>query len=302
MERSLVVIGSLNLDLVVTVPQQPCPGETVMGGDYQTYTGGKGANQAVAASRAGAPTAMVGLVGQDAFGEQLQLALASEGVDVTSVYAIPQPSGIALITVDAQGQNQIVVSPGANAYLSSDHLPASLLQAAPLIVMQLEIPLTTVEQVVAQAQAASVPVLLNPAPIQPLSPTLLQGVTYLVMNLPEITALVDFSVTSPAQALDAAQKLQQQGPAVVIVTLGEQGVVWVSHHDSGHLPAHKVSVQDTTAAGDAFCGALAAQLVAGKALTEAIQFANAAGAIAVTRKGAQSSLGYYQEIAQLLAT
>lgn len=302
MRRSLVVIGSLNLDLVVTVAQPPRPGETVLGGDYTTFPGGKGANQAVAAARAGAATAMVGLVGQDTFGEQLQTALEVEEVDVTHVQTIPGPSGIALITVDQQGQNQIVVSPGANASLTCDRIPQTLLQSASLILLQLEIPLATVARVIQQAQEFGVPVLLNPTPVQPLGLELIAGVTYLVVNQPEAAALTKLTVETPAQALAAAQVLHQQGPPVVIVTLGEQGVIWVSSHGQGQLPAYSVTVQDTTAAGDAFCGALAAQLVAGVGIEPAIAFANAAGAIAVTRVGAQPSLGTYQEISHLLAT
>ncbi len=293
------VVGSLNLDLVVRVPHHPGPGETVLGSDYATYPGGKGANQAVAAARAGAQVEMWGAVGSDGFGRFLKENLDQNGVDTRHLRELEGPSGIALITVDRAGQNRIVVSPGANGRYTPAHLPPWT--AAALVLLQLEIPLATVQAVAEQAFAQGIPVLLNPAPVAPLPGSLLRQVRYLVLNESEAAALAQSPVETPAQAEKVAQALQQQGIPTVIITLGGAGLVWADGEERGHLPAHPVLVVDTTAAGDSFCGALAACLAAGKSLREALRFANAAAALCVTRPGAQPSLPHRAEIEAFLA-
>jgi ribokinase len=288
------------MDLVVQVPHHPGPGETVLGSDYATYPGGKGANQAVAAARAGAQVEMWGAVGSDEFGRLLQENLEHNGVDTRHLRQLEGPSGLALITVDPGGQNRIVVSPGANGRYLPEHLPP--FTPAALLLLQLEIPLPTVQAAAEQASAQGIPILLNPAPIVPLPGSLLRRVRYLVLNESEAAALAQLPVETPAQAEKVAQALQRQGIPTVIVTLGGAGLVWADGGESGYLPAHPVAVVDTTAAGDSFCGALAACLATGKPLREALRFANAAAALAVTRAGAQPSLPQRSEIEAFLAS
>ena len=294
------VVGSLNMDLVVQVPHHPGPGETVLGSDYATYPGGKGANQAVAAARAGAQVEMWGAVGSDEFGRLLQENLEHNGVDTRHLRQLEGPSGLALITVDPGGQNRIVVSPGANGRYLPEHLPP--FTPAALLLLQLEIPLPTVQAAAEQASAQGIPILLNPAPIVPLPGSLLRQVRYLVLNETEAAALAQSPVETPEQAQKVAQELQKHEIPAVILTLGGAGLVWADGEESGHWPAHPVEVVDTTAAGDGFCGALAACLAAGGSLREALRFANAAAALAVTRAGAQPSLPQRSEIEAFLAS
>lgn len=297
MKRSIVLVGSLNMDLVVKTARHPVPGETVLGGDYTTYPGGKGANQAVAAARAGGRVAMIGLVGDDEFGGQLRENLVDNHVNDANVGTWDGPTGIALITVDAKGQNMIVVSSGANGRLTPDQVPDDVLRGATLVLLQLEVPMETVTHVVQTCAAMNVPVMLNPAPAQPLADGILKKVQYLVLNETEAASIT--SISDPQRALE---RLVERGTATVIITLGEHGLIWGTKEAKGALPARKVKVVDTTAAGDAFCGALAAQLVESIPLEEALQFANAAGALAVTRQGAQTSLPTRSEIETLLAS
>lgn len=300
MKHSIIVVGSLNMDLVVTVPHHPKPGESVLGSSYATYPGGKGANQAVAAARVGSNVQMLGLVGDDAFGGQLRANLEVNGVNVSQVKTVPSPSGIALITVDAQGENTIVASLGANNLLLPDRIPVDVLITAKIILMQLEMPIETVQFVTETAAAKEIPVLLNAAPVEPLPDPLLQGIHYLIVNESEATLLSEVVVRTQDDALTAAQRLRQRGIQTAIITLGNRGVIWSGPESEGHLPAHQVDVVDTTAAGDAFCGGFAACLAEGLPLETALKFANAAGAIAITRPGAQPSLGNRAEIESLL--
>ncbi len=301
MPPPIIVIGSINMDLVITVLHHPQPGETVLGSEVQYFPGGKGSNQAVGAARSGGSVVMVGAVGQDPFGTSLKSGLDREGILTTGVTQQPSPTGIALITVDAVGENSIVVSPGANQYVTPQHCDCDVILSAGLVMMQLEIPLETVKYVAEVAFTHGIPVLLNPAPFQYLSPQLLQTIHYLVLNETEASQLYQQSVSTPGQALQAARDLHHQGIPVVIITLGGLGVIWVSEGGEGHLPAHNVIVVDTTGAGDQFCGSLATALTANCPLIEALQFANAAAALAVTRSGAQPSLAHRREIEQFLA-
>ena len=305
----ILAIGSLNMDVVVRVKHHPLPGETVLGSPYQTFAGGKGGNQAVAAAKAGGDTQFVGCIGSDGFGTQLLKGLQDAGVQVAGVEQVDGPSGIALIVVDDRGQNSIVVSPGANLQVSPERLQASktanaAISNADILMLQLEIPLAAVEEAIDRATARAIPVLLNPAPAQALSPDLLAQVTYLIVNESEaalLTGQAADAIVDVPTAVDAAKELAASGVRTTIVTLGEQGVVWFDGQSAGHLSALPVSVVDTTAAGDAFCGALAVKLGEGTELKDAIAFANAAGAVAVTRMGAQASLGDRQTIESLLA-
>jgi len=297
----IAVVGSVNLDLVVPVPHHPRPGETVLGGALAEHPGGKGANQAVAAARLGAQVAMVAMVGADPVGERLRKALELEGVDVERVLLEQEhglASGQALIAVDnGSGENSIIVSPGANSALGPEHCAAAgaLLRDASVTLLQQEIPGETVE---AAARLAAGLVLLNPAPARPLSAALLEMVDVLLPNREELAALVGEPLPDLHAVADAARTLR--GPAAVVVTLGADGALLCEEGAIHLVPALPVTPVDTTAAGDAFCGALAVALAEGRPLHEAVRRANAAAALATTRPGAQPSLPTRAEVERLL--
>jgi len=289
----VIVIGSSNVDLVVHVPHLPGPGETILGSDVARVAGGKGANQAVAAQRAGAAVAFIGCLGDDAFADLAVTELVGAGVQLTHVRRVPGAvTGLAFITVADGGENSIVVAPGANAMVQATDVTAAqtTIGDARILVAQLEIPMSTVMYALTVARRAGVMTLLNPAPAQPLSDEQLTLVDVLVCNETEATTLTQTPVSDVASALTAAHQLQGRGPRSVIVTLGAQGAVVVESDTAQHQPAFTVAVVDTTAAGDAFIGALAAQLAQGVALHDAVRFAGAAGALTVTQAGAQRSL------------
>lgn len=300
-ERATVaVVGSLNLDIVVPVPRHPAPGETVLGGDHFRNPGGKGANQAVAAARLGQPTAMVGRVGDDDAGRALLASLRANAVETSRVMVTRGvPTGIALISVDERGENAIVVSPGANLRVSADDVEAAgeLLRAAAVTLLQLEIPM---EAVLAAARAAEGTVVLNPAPAptQPLPDELLAEVDVLVPNLNELASLAGAPVPAGVEetALLAAQI---RSPRSVVVTLGSDGALVIEEGRTTHVPAVAVEPVDTTAAGDAFCGALADALARGLLLEEGARWAVRAAAVACTRAGAQASLPSRAEVEAL---
>ena len=295
----IAVVGSVNLDLVVPVPHHPRPGETVLGGALVEHPGGKGANQAVAAARLGAQVAMVAMVGADTAGERLRKALEAEGVDIERVLMEHgTASGQALIAVDeTSGENSIIVSPGANSALAPEHCAAAgaLLRDASVTLLQQEIPTETVE---AAARLAAGIVLLNPAPARPLSAALLEMVDVLVPNREELAALVGHPLPDLHAVADAARTLR--GPAAVVVTLGGDGALICEEGAIHVVPPLPVTPLDTTAAGDAFCGALAVALAEGRPLHEAVRRANATAALATTRPGAQPSLPTRTEVEQLL--
>ena len=302
MPRSIVVVGSVNLDLVCTGKRIPAPGETVTGDNFETFHGGKGANQAVAVGRLGFPVSMIAKVGQDEFGPRLRQGLQAAGVNVEAVaFAKRTPSGVALITVDGHGQNSITVIPGANAQLLPRDLEKSLpqLRAAGMILTQLETPLETVEYLCMLAGRFQVPLMLDPAPARALPRKMLRHVTYLTPNETETCALCGVSPCdlNRKTVLKLARTLQDSGPANVIIKMGRHGA-FVAGPDKLQrmVPPFKVRVVDSTAAGDAFNGGLAVALMKGRGLEEAVRFAGAVGALSVTRAGAQPAMPTMREV------
>ena len=288
----IVVVGSLNFDTTATVPRLPGPGETVLGFGHYTDTGGKGANQAVAAARLGGQVAMVGRWGDDAAGESLLRVLDSEGVDRSGVVVDGEVlTGAAFITVDGKGENMIVVSPGANARVAEADLAAVDWTQTDVVLSQLEVP---IEAVAAAASRGSGPFILNPAPAAQLSSELLGQVDILVPNRSELGLLA--GVPEPGSLDEVRAAIAELGLDTVVVTLGAEGAL--VHHEgrSDHVPAPSVEPVDPTAAGDAFCGALAVMTAEGRPLTTAVELAVQAGALAATRPGAQSSLPYRSEL------
>lgn len=299
MKPRIAVVGSLNMDLVFRTPVMPAVGETLSGHEFLQIPGGKGANQAVAAARQGADVVFVGKVGDDGFGAQLIKGLAADGIDVSHIgRQSGVATGVAGILVDDAGANSIVLAAGANATLSAanvDAAEASLAGAAYLL-CQLETPLDTVTHAIAKAHALGVRVILNPAPARPLSNELLSLVDILVVNETEARQLSGIDVTDTASALQAAAQLRAQGVGMVLVTMGEHGVVLVSAEGSATVPAVRVQAIDTTAAGDTFVGAFAVALGCGLAPAEACAEAQYAAALTVTRLGAQTSIPTRAEV------
>jgi ribokinase len=296
----VVVVGSLNMDLVLPVPRFPEPGETLSGGALRLVPGGKGANQAVACARLGAPAALVGLVGADNFGSELLAALQRDPIDLRHVDTTAQAAtGVAMIMVDAAAQNRIALAPGANAALTPAHIDAAgaLIDRAALLIVQLEIPLATVLHAIERAARAGRPIMLNPAPAQLLPSALWPAIDYLVVNETEAGLLAGSAVTDPQSAASAALALRQRGARQVLVTLGAQGVVIADAAGTRHCAAPAVLAVDTTAAGDTFIGGVAAGLSEGLSLDCAVQLGMAAAALCVTRVGAQSSIPYRAELA-----
>ncbi len=304
----IVVIGSANTDLVVRVASLPRPGETVLGGAFSKVGGGKGANQAVAAARAGGQVAFVARVGDDDLGEAAITSYEAEGIDTQQVTQSPgTASGVALILIDAAGENAIAVASGANSSLSPADIDAATatIHAADIVLVQLEIPLDAVQRAVDLAAAAGRRVILNPAPAQPLSDELLAQLAVLTPNETEAALLTGIEVHDVESAKEAANCLLTRGVPAVIITLGSRGCVVAQANDTAaptHLPSHPVAAIDTVAAGDVFNGALAVALAEGRRLLDAAAFASSAAAIAVTRPGAQSSAPHRAEIDSLLTT
>lgn len=299
----VVVVGSTNTDMTVRVPRIPAPGETVLGRGFRVTGGGKGANQAVAAARAGGDVLFLGAVGTDAFGDAAVESLRREGVDVANVRRVPgAPSGVALIFVDDRGENSIAVASGANAELTPAHLQplAALLAGDDVVLLQLEIPLATVEAAVATASARNARVILNPAPAQPLPDSLLRQVTLVTPNEGEAEHLTGIPIGDEAALGRAAGVLHRRGVPGVLITLGARGVFVSAEGASELIPAFAVQAVDTTAAGDVFNGTLAVALGEGRPLRDAVRFAAAAAALAVTRPGAQASAPARAEIDTLL--
>jgi ribokinase len=303
MTAHVTVVGSLNIDLVARASHVPQPGETIIGGDFRIVPGGKGANQAVAAARLGAQVSMVGRVGSDTFVGPLLDNLGAAGVDCTFVTRDPEAAtGVALIVVDDAGENSIVVVLGANMRLSPADVDAAeaAIATADVLLLQLESPLETVGRAAEVARAHGVKVLLNPAPARPAPAALLSVVDVLIPNERETSLLTGMPVRDQTEAEAAATKLRAAGVGTVILTLGDQGALLAHQEQRVLFPAFNVTSVDTTAAGDAFVGGFAVALAEGRALSEAVRWGNAAGALAATQLGAQPSLPTRQALEMLL--
>ncbi len=301
--KRVLVVGSSNTDMIIRVPRIPRPGETVLGGEFAMAGGGKGANQAVAAARAGGRVTFVARVGDDVFGDKALAGFEADGIDTRFVLRTSGvASGIALIDVDEQGENSISVASGANAFLSAADVEnaAEAFAAADIVLVQLESPIETVGAAVRKAGEKGVPVILNPAPARPLDEDLLSRVSVLTPNENEAELLSGIAVRDAGGVQSAAARLRARGAASVVVTLGERGAYASSSEFEGLVPAFKVDPVDTTAAGDVFNGALAVALAERLPLTEALRFAQAAAAISVTRPGAQPSAPTRAEINRLI--
>jgi ribokinase len=295
----ILVIGSLNADLVVRAPRFPKPGETISGEDLQIIPGGKGANQAVAAARQNANVIMAGKVGKDSFGPFLLDSLKSNKVDITNVQVDKSATGTATIIVDSHAQNSIVLSPGANGKVTSADVDALNVDAT-ILILQLEIPLETVIHAAKWGKSKGMKVLLNPAPARELPEALIANVDYLLPNETELSLLSGIAVKDIETAEQAAKILLQRGAGHVVVTLGAKGALSVSKDKTIQADAYQVKAVDTTAAGDAFIGGFASALLRGVELSEALKYGNASGALAVTKFGAQPSLPTREEVENLI--
>ncbi|HDH7804686.1 TPA: ribokinase [Raoultella ornithinolytica] len=299
----LVVLGSINADHILNLESFPTPGETVTGHHYQVAFGGKGANQAVAAGRSGADIAFIACTGDDDIGERVRRQLERDRIDVAPVRAVNvQSTGVALIFVNAEGENVIGIHAGANAALSVEQVEAekARIAGAQALLMQLESPLESVLAAAKIAHQHQTTVVLNPAPARDLPDELLSLIDIITPNETEAEKLTGIRVENDDDAAKAARVLHEKGIGIVMITLGSRGV-WVSHDGQGRrVPGFKVQAVDTIAAGDTFNGAFVTALLEGTALDEAIRFAHAAAAIAVTRKGAQPSVPWREEIDEFL--
>lgn len=302
----IAVVGSLNMDMVVRAPRRPAKGETLLGTDFGLFIGGKGNNQAIAAARAGGQVTMIGRVGADPFGDALLAALAREGIDARHVLRdAAHGTGVALIVVDAEGDNSIIVVPRANRALTPEDVDraAEAIAACDVLLLQLEIPLEVAACAARVAKGAGRTVILNPAPAQRVPSDLLAAVDILVPNEGEAAALAGLESRGVEGAWQAARALRAAQPTLqaVIVTLGEEGALVVSSTGEVHVPPYRVKAVDTTAAGDAFCGALAVALGRGESLIDAVRYGNAAGALAATVAGAEPSLPRAEAVERLRA-
>lgn len=295
---AILVIGSSNTDLVVNVSSIPKPGQTVLGDSFFVNPGGKGANQAVGAARLGKDVSFCCKTGEDDYGRAAKELFAKEGMDTSFVFSTPDhPSGMALIAVDRNGENSIVVASGANMNLLPEDIDRiGSFSRFDIVLCQLEIPLQTVEYIAAKTRTDGVKFVLNPAPACKLPDSLLSCVDILTPNETEAEIISGIKVTDAESAAEAARKIMEMGVGQVIVTLGSKGALHCSDTEQGLVPAFKVQAVDTTAAGDIFNGALCVALSEGKEMVDAIRFASAASSISVTRKGAQASAPYRNEV------
>ena len=299
MKSGILVVGSSNTDMVVKAARLPLPGETILGGEFFMNPGGKGANQAVAAARLGGRVTFICKTGNDIFGRQAVQLFKDEGIDTSYLLSDPdQPSGVALITVDEHAENCIAVASGANATLTKDDLANAqpVIQQSAIVLLQLEIPIPTVEYAASAAAKNGVTVILNPAPACPLSNNLLSNISIITPNENEAEMLSGIKVTDIDTAKLAAKAIHEKGVASVVITLGANGALVFHDGVFTHVPGIRVQAVDTTAAGDVFNGALAVALADGKTIVDAAQFACRASAIAVTRFGAQASVPYKSEV------
>jgi len=296
----ILVIGSLNADLVVRAQRFPLPGETISGADLQILPGGKGANQAVAAARLGASVSMLGRVGSDNFGSYLLENLESNNVDTRLVQRDDASTGTATLIVDSNGQNSIVLSAGANGKVSDADVRTASFPDFNLLLLQLEIPIETVLSAARRAKESGLRVLLNPAPARPLPEELISLPDFLLPNEIELSLLTNQTVNDIPSAEKASKILLGRGAQTIILTLGANGALIVTKEMTRHIPPFKVNVVDTTAAGDAFIGGFASALLQNKSLEEAVRYGCACGALATTRFGAQPSLPTREEVEKFI--
>lgn len=294
--HDILVVGSLNADLVVRAPHFPQPGETISGEDLQTLPGGKGANQAVAAARLGASVSMLGRVGKDSFGDDLLKNLESNQVDTKHVQRDDASTGTAIIVVDSNGQNSIVLSPGANGKVGPADVGTASFSGFRLLLLQLEIPIEAVLSAAQRAKESSLRVVLNPAPARSLPDGLIRLADFLIPNEIELSLLTNQNVNDISSAENASKILLERGAQTIIVTLGANGALLVTKENAKHIPPFKVNVVDTTAAGDAFIGGFASALLQDKSLEDAVRYGCACGALATTQFGAQPSLPTKEEV------
>lgn len=299
--KKILVIGSLNMDLVVQVEKMPLLGETMFGKGFMQIPGGKGANQGVAAARLGGNVAMVGKVGADGFGQELVAGLKQDGVDIRGISETDQvATGTALIMVDDLGNNSIVVVPGANFTLKPEDLKRepilSLMQEADILLMQLEVPMETVEAALEMGKGLGKYTILNPAPAARLNPSILKYIDLLIPNEVELGQLTGLETKDQGGILAGAKKLMDQGIQEIIVTLGDKGCLHLSDQGETWHEAYRVKAVDTTAAGDSFAAAVAVALSQDQSMAEAIAYAMKVGALTVMKQGAQSSLPYHADV------
>ena len=288
--------------MVIKADRLPIPGETILGGTFLMNPGGKGANQAVAASRMGGNVTLISKTGNDVFGKQSVMLYTAENIKTDYIFSDPKhPSGVALITVDSHGENCIVVASGANAYLT----PADIEKAnaeitnSDLVLMQLEIPIETVEYVAEMSTKKGIKVILNPAPARALSNSLLKNVYIIIPNKSEAEILSGIKVTDFDSARQAADIISAKGVDIVVITLGSQGALIKEYQEYHFVEAFKVDAVDTTAAGDTFCGTVCVGLSEGKTILDSVKMAARAAALTVTRMGAQTSIPYRSELSSL---
>jgi len=300
--KKIVVVGSCNTDMVIKADRLPVPGETILGGTFFMNPGGKGANQAVAAARMGGSVTLISKTGNDVFGKQSVMLYNAENIKTDYVFSDPkQPSGVAMITVDSNGENCIVVASGANASLSPADIDKARkeIESSDLVLMQLEIPVETVEYVAEMANRKGIPVILNPAPARTLPEALLKNLYIIIPNKSEAEILSGIKVTDQESARKAAAIISAKGVDIVVITLGSQGALIKDKEEYHFVEAFKVDTIDTTAAGDTFCGSVCVGLSEGKSISEAVEMAARAAALTVTRMGAQGSIPYRPELASL---
>ena len=301
----IVVLGGINMDLIAVTPRLPHPGETLVGERFYTAPGGKGANQAVAAARLGAEARLVGRVGMDSFGAEQLSSLRSNGVDTTGVARDPgNPSGVAIILLDSQRQNYIVAAYGANLACDGEQLEAAqaALDGADALLLQLEVPLDVSLAAARYARSKGIAVVWDPAPARELGSEAYRSADVLTPNQVEAATLTGIDVVDPRTARAAAQALREMGAAAAVVKLGERGVSYLSADGGGHVDAYEVDAVDTVAAGDAFCAALAVGLAEGLGMRESVRFGAAAGALAVTRPGAQEAMPHRDEVERMVSS
>ena len=297
----IAVVGSVNTDLVIRVPALPSPGETVTGGDLETYPGGKGGNQAVAAGRLGAEVSLIARIGADTFGDQSIQALEENSVGMRGVVRdFASPSGIALIVVDQNGENTIAVAGGSNLRLSPSDVRSGWSDGISPVLAVLEVPVPAVQAAFEIARRRGATTILNAAPPMDLPDELLSATDYLIVNETEAAAISNHPVSNVEDAVRAAGLLAPRVRRATIITLGTDGAIYDADGSDGKVQGHPVAALDTTAAGDAFCWAFAVAITEGMVVEEAVRFANAAGAVTVMRPGAQPALPTRGEVVRML--